>query len=195
MALYIPEGRRIQLGSEPLGSGAEGEIFRLTDTSDLCAKLYFTPGPAVRKRLEALMRLPTAARGGDNREHLHAAMPASVLVDGDDLPRGFLMPLIDGVPSNILFNSRQRLDVLDAPTWRTVIAVAARIARMFAVLHRDDIVVGDVSPTNIIVSPQGHVTLIDCDTCIPSRPPSTARRRRPAGRFSSPAMTRSDLRS
>ena len=175
MSLYVPAGRRIRLRPEPLGSGAEGDIFRLTDTDDLCAKLYLTPAPAVRDRLEALMRLPIATWGGDNREHLHAAWPASVLVDDAGDSRGFLMPLIDGMPTNMLFDSRLRLEALAEPTWRTMIAVAARIARLFAMLHRDGIVIGDVSPTNVIVARSGHVTLIDCDT-IQFTEPSTARR-------------------
>ena len=126
--------------------------------------MYFDPGPTVRKRLEALMGLPPVAWAGDNQEHLHAAWPAAVLVDGDGQSHGFLMPLIGGTPANMLFDGRRRLDVLDAPTWRTLITAAARIARMFAMLHQAGIVIGDVSPTNIIVSRSGHVTLIDCDT-------------------------------
>ena len=162
--LFIPGGRKIHLAPSPIGSGAEGEVYRLTDTADLCAKIYYTPNPTVRERLDALMRLPVAGWRGDNSEHCHVAWPVAALRDDSGQTRGFLMPFIEGVPATTLFDSKQRACALHEPSWRTSITAAARIARMFDMLHQAGIVMGDVSPTNVIISQSGHITLIDCDT-------------------------------
>jgi DNA-binding helix-hairpin-helix protein with protein kinase domain len=163
MTLFMSGGRVIELG-EPLGGGAEGQIFRLAETPDLCAKIYLDPTPYTGERLSAMMGTTPAHWRGDHAEHMHVAWPREILWDPDGLARGFLMPLVDGAPLTHLFDPRKRLAAVDAPTWRMVVTVAARVARLLAMLHEAGIVMGDLSPTNLVLSSTGHVTLVDCDT-------------------------------
>ncbi|WP_280372824.1 protein kinase domain-containing protein [Nocardia abscessus] len=164
MSFFIPGGRRVMLQPNNFGGGAEGLVYGLDGTSDLCAKIYLDQGEPTRARkLAALRRTIPAAWEGDNAEHLHVAWPREVLQDDAGATAGFLMPLVQGKSLTTLFDPGQRIEAVDDPTWRVLVAVAARAARLLAMLHGVGIVVGDVSPTNMLVSRSGHVTLIDCD--------------------------------
>lgn len=164
MTLYLPSGRPIELSDSKLGRGAEGAVFRLRDNEDLCAKIYLDPPDGTRDRLVAMMRAEPAKWGGDHAEHLHVAWPREVLLDERGAAHGFLMPLVEGEPITKLFDPRMRLSAVDDPTWRVVVVVAARLARLLAKMHEAGIVMGDLSPANMLLSRTGHVTLIDCDT-------------------------------
>lgn len=165
MSLYTETGKALRLGEE-LGSGAEGTVFRLLDTSDICIKVYSTDKPDVERRLAALRGLPPREWRGDHSEHVHVAWPLATVYQGTNGRRetvGFLMPLVEGVPLTRLFDPSQRARALDQPTWRTLCSIGARIARLFDRLHDVGVIVGDTSPSNVLVSRTGHVTLIDCD--------------------------------
>jgi DNA-binding helix-hairpin-helix protein with protein kinase domain len=164
MTLHLPDGREVRLGTRTLGRGAEGLVRELADTEDLCAKLYLDPAPDLHQRLVALMRTEPATWPGDHGEHLHVAWPRQALLDDGGHTVGFLMPRVEGRSLTRLFDPYVRAEAIDEPTWRVLVAVAARVARLLGRLHQAGIVVGDVSPANIMVSRTGHVTLIDCDT-------------------------------
>lgn len=163
MTVYLPGGRVITLDA-PLGGGAEGKIFRLAETPDLCAKVYLDPERYTNERLVAMMAAAPSRWRGDHGEHMHLAWPREVLEDRNGQTRGFLMPLVEGAPLTHLFDPRKRLTAVDTPTWRLVVTVAARVARLLAMLHDAGVVMGDLSPTNVVLSRTGHVTLVDCDT-------------------------------
>jgi DNA-binding helix-hairpin-helix protein with protein kinase domain len=164
MSLHLPDGREVRLGGTVLGSGAEGLVYDLAETKDLCAKIYLEPEPDLHQRLISLMRTEPATWRGDHAEHLHVAWPRQPLMDAGGRTIGFLMPLVEGEPLTRLFDPHVRVGAIEEPTWRVIVGVAARTARLLAKLHSAGIVMGDVSPANILVSPSGHVTLLDCDT-------------------------------
>jgi len=159
----LPTGRQIRV-SEELGQGAEGVVCGIVGTADLCAKIYFDPAPDIEVRLEALKRHQAAQFGGDHGEHVHLSWPLERLVDGDGATIGLVMPRIDGVKLSALTDRKDRLDALNTPTWSTLVTIAERTARLVDRLHRAGVIVGDLSPANVLVTRTGHVTLIDCDT-------------------------------
>ncbi|TCO48020.1 protein kinase domain-containing protein [Actinocrispum wychmicini] len=165
MSVYLPNGRLITVAHERIGRGDEGIVFRVEGTDDLCAKVYFNePDQARHDRLTALLRAEPARWRGDHAEHVHVGWPREMLVNEAGLACGFLMPLVDGQPLTKLFEPAMRTTAVDEPTWRVVIVVAARIARLVTMLHDAGIVIGDLKPENLLLSRSGHVTLIDCDT-------------------------------
>jgi eukaryotic-like serine/threonine-protein kinase len=164
MKLYGPDGRRVELSAERIGEGAEGMVLGVADSPDLCAKIYFDPTPERAERLDRLVSMPPASWDGDHDEHLHVAWPLTALVDADGATVGMLMPRVEGTSLAALFDPASRRCALRQPTWGTLVEVAGRIARLFAMLHAAGLMVGDVSPQNLLVMATGHVTLIDCDT-------------------------------
>jgi DNA-binding helix-hairpin-helix protein with protein kinase domain len=164
MTLYLPDGRVVTVIEPEIGRGAEGIVFRLRESEDLCAKIVKAGGDELRERITALIRTAPASWGGDHHEHVHVAWPAALVNDDDGNARGYVMPYRDAAPLTTLFDPVARLEYLSEPTWRVMVTVAARTARLMARLHAAHIVIGDVSPRNVLLSRTGHVTLIDCDT-------------------------------
>jgi DNA-binding helix-hairpin-helix protein with protein kinase domain len=162
MSLRLPNGRVVKLGSQ-IGAGAEGVIVRVDGTADLCAKIYYKHAVDIEDRLAALIRHPARELAGDHREHLHVAWPVERLLDDAGGTVGFLMPSVTGTRLSGLFEPGVRVDAVQQPTWRVMLTVASRTARLLDMLHNLGVVVGDVSPTNLMVTGSGHVTLIDCD--------------------------------
>ena len=164
--LYTPTGRRVELVvDDEIGRGAEGIVLPVADSPHVCAKIYTDPVRAtgLGPRLDALTRLDPVNWTGDCPDHLHVAWPRTTLRDDDGTLRGVVVPRIVGIPLLRLLDPRLRIDVLDEPTWRTTFAIAARVGRLFDMLHAAGIVIGDVSPSNVLVDRHGHVTLLDCD--------------------------------
>jgi DNA-binding helix-hairpin-helix protein with protein kinase domain len=164
MTLHLSTGRAVTPGRPEIGRGAQGVVYPVADSDFVCVKVYFDSGPAVRRRLQALTELAPASWAGDHADHLHVAWPRGVVLDHNDVARGFVMPRVHGAPLRRLIDPARRPDVLDEPTWRTNLTVAGRIARLVGMLHDAHLVIGDVSPGNFLVDRRGYVTLIDCDT-------------------------------
>lgn len=164
--LHTPAGRPVEIVvDEEIGSGAEGVVYPVADSPHVCAKIYsdFERSAALGPRLDALSRLAPVTWGGDCPEHLHVAWPRTTLRDDKGQLRGVVVPRIDGTPLLRLLDAQARIGLLDEPTWRTTFTIAARVGRLFDMLHGAGIVIGDVSPTNVLVDRHGHVTLLDCD--------------------------------
>jgi DNA-binding helix-hairpin-helix protein with protein kinase domain len=164
--LRTPGGRGVDVViDEEIGSGAEGVIYPVADSPHVCAKIYsdFERAAGDGARLDALTALDPVRWGGDCPEHLHVAWPRTTLRDDQGRLRGVVMSRIEGTPLLRLLDAAARIELLDEPTWRTTFAVAGRVGRLFDMLHTAGIVVGDVSPANVLVDRHGHVTLLDCD--------------------------------
>src|SRR4051812_11796164 len=164
--LHTPAGRPVEIVvDEEIGSGAEGVVYPVADSPHVCAKIYsdFERSAELGPRLDALTRLGPVTWGGDCPEHLHVAWPRTTLRDDKGLLRGVVVPRIEGTPLLRLLDAGARIELLDEPTWRTTFAIAARVGRLFDMLHGAGIVIGDVSPSNVLVDRHGHVTLLDCD--------------------------------
>ena len=98
------------------------------------------------------------------------------LVRGDDgCVRGFLMPRVDlavNVPLFQVYNPQSRRQVAPAFTWRYLVRTARNVAAIVNELHGAGYVVGDLNESNLLVSRQALVTLVDCDS-IQVRDPAT----------------------
>jgi DNA-binding helix-hairpin-helix protein with protein kinase domain len=165
-ALYVPPRRPLTIGRE-LGSGAEGFVFAVAGSEDLCLKVYDQAADDLDPRLDAMLRAAPYGWGGDHPEHVHVAWPQAKVVDEHQRTRGFLMPRLDRsrhARLELLFDPGRRSELLEEPTWGQLLGIAGRIARLVAALHDEGVVVGDLSGSNIWVARSGHVTFIDCDS-------------------------------
>lgn len=162
--LYLSSGGTVRLAGERLGDGRQGMVFGVADTDLYCVKLYLQPTPQLARRFGALIKAPPVTWRGDAPDHLHLAWPRATVRDEERVVRGLLIPRIHGSLLVDLLVPGMRERVLEEPTWRTNLAVAARLARLFGRLHAAGVVVGDVSPNNVMLDRAGRVTLIDCDT-------------------------------
>ncbi|GAA2347848.1 hypothetical protein [Dactylosporangium salmoneum] len=163
MRLYFEPGRPVVLTDpQPIGSGAQGLVVVGAGNPRFCFKVYRTVSGTRDERTAALLRLPPAAWPG-TPEH-HAAWPLHPLTDDTGHVRAVALRRVEGVSLHALFDPQQRQAALERPNWATLLRVARNLTRLFGRLHRAGVVVGDVSPGNVLVEPDGRVVLIDCDS-------------------------------
>lgn len=156
-------GDPLTLGEE-LGAGGEGSVFTLPDRPGLCAKIYRPDKAAARAdKIRAMLARPPPRRlRGD------LAWPAApIYTDAEPASfAGFVMPMRREVIELFrLLVPDERMAVAGWLTYRDLCAVAGRLARLVARVHRAGHCVGDLKPQNILVAPlSGSVSLIDTDS-------------------------------
>ncbi len=158
--LFTSTGQAIQLGRQ-LGAGGAGTVYEIEGQPDLVAKRYHQV-PSV----EHVARLKTLAQQSDDRLTKIAAWPTDILLDKPNgKVIGFVMPRVDRAAEvHTLHSPKSRLQKFPDATWAFLIHTAANIARAVATVHEAGFVIGDVNPKNILVTRQGTVALLDCDS-------------------------------
>ena len=152
-------GTDIRLGRE-LGRGGEGTVHELQEDPGRVAKRYAEPAdPRKVRKLVAMTLAANPALLGI------AAWPSDLLKDGNGAVWGFVMPRVASKQDiHELYSPKSRSEAFPQADFRLVVHVAANVAKAFAVLHAQGHVVGDVNHGNLLVGPDGTVTLIDCDS-------------------------------
>ena len=160
MTLYSVQGHPITLTVQ-LGSGGAGTVYEVEGQPSLVAKRYHQPPTP-----EQIARLNALVECEHERLIKIAAWPVAVLRDQPDgQVVGFLMPRVDRASEiHTLHSPKSRLQKFPDATWAFLIHTAANIARAVATVHEAGFVVGDVNPKNILVTRQGTVALLDCDS-------------------------------
>lgn len=157
----LPGDRRIGAPREKVASGGEADIYRLGNTGLI--KLMKTPTVEWMQKVEWAVHNKQRFR---NTGSLWAAWPQYMLVDAQSSQVvGLVMSRLDGyLPLKAAMVPELRAKAF--PDWdaRTVVGVAANMARCFHWLHQRGVVHGDGSPGNVMVNRQGRVALIDCDS-------------------------------
>src|SRR5262249_34504113 len=95
-----------------------------------------------------------------------AAWPMATLHDAPGgAVQGFLMPRFADLQSiQKLYSPSQRKLNFPRADWALLVHAAGTCAAAFAAIHERSCVLGDVNQNNVLVSPQGTVCLIDCDS-------------------------------
>ena len=153
-------GRDVGIG-RCLGRGGEGAVYSVPAAPQLAAKIYARrpDGPTSRK-LAAMVQLGTPELAS------LAAWPQDLLLDrGTGDVAGFLMPRIDGHREiHKLYGPNDRRAAFPDASWAFLTRAARNVAAAFDAVHRHGHVIGDVNQGNLVVSRQGTVRLIDCDS-------------------------------
>jgi DNA-binding helix-hairpin-helix protein with protein kinase domain len=161
MALVNERGEIVKLGREITTPGGEGSIHEVADNATWVAKIYHSPPPLQKSRkLEFLRRL------GNKSLQSVAAWPASLLFSNNDRQtvRGFVMPRMNGKEIHRLYGPRDRHLEFPTADWEFLTHVARNCAAAFETLHENGVVMADVNEKNLLVTNNGEVRLIDCDS-------------------------------
>lgn len=171
--------RRHVLGPE-IGPGGEGVVFALENMPELAVKVKVSSrGPFVveaaldrvardqyARRIAAMHTLMSASHWERDGSTTVAWPLEPVRFKRGGQVVGFLMMRLSAdwhKPLETLL-SPVRTKVLPHATWRLCIDVALNLAELLVELHRLGIVVGDLCPSNILLTGTGAVSLIDCDS-------------------------------
>src|SRR5215207_2553385 len=150
----------VLLGRE-IGKGGEGSVFEIAGTAALVAKIYHRPAEQAKaEKLEAMVRLKGATITA------FAAWPERRILDKSSKQTwGIVLPRVtDHREIHHLYSPAHRKVDFAAADWSFLLHVARNCAAAFESIHSAGHVVGDVNQGGILVSRQGTVKFIDCDS-------------------------------
>lgn len=153
-------GAAVTIGRE-VGHGGEASVHEIHARTDWLAKVYHKPIDAEKAaKLRAMVAIPDAAVSQI------AAWPTRTLHPHSNGPVvGLLMPRVDGhTEIHHLYSPTQQAVRFPGCTWRFLVHVAMNCAAAVDTVHQRGHVIGDVNQSGFMVSQQGTVKLIDCDS-------------------------------
>lgn len=165
--VYDSSKRRITLVGKEVGHGGEAVIRRVQGQAGLLAKIYVPPihphyEPKVAWMKDHPPEEPDYSAAVD--EHKALAWPIELLYDAKGRFTGYLMPRIRwGVTLLKAFNPRLRTQALPF-NHKYLHRIARNLAAAVTSLHAKGYVVGDLHESNVLVTSQALVTMIDTDS-------------------------------
>ncbi len=162
--------RTLQLAPQPIGEGGQATVFTVAADPGVAVKLYHEPAPDLERRLESMLLLahPDQFLSDDGTRHPALTWPAAMVKDvasGEVI--GYTMRRVrspEFVPLATLFNAAQRRQHFADVSWRFLLGLARNLAGLVASLHERELVLGDLSHANVVVSQRGYLSLLDCDS-------------------------------
>jgi WD40 repeat protein/serine/threonine protein kinase len=152
---------------EPFRSGGEGAIYEVPHYPNLVAKVYH----AQRRTPERIAKLQimVAHPPVNPTEHLNhpsIAWPTELLRDtATNQLVGFVMPRVrQMLPLSEVYNPRARRRQLPLFNYRYLVNTARNLCAAVQAVHQAGYVIGDLNESNVLVSDQTLVTLVDADS-------------------------------
>ena len=165
-----------------LGSGGQGEVYRVSSQGkDVALKWYYphTATDAQRKALEALV-----SKGAPSEKFL---WPLAVVTDAKTPGFGYIMPLRPKHFKNIVDLMKRRI----APSFRSMATAGFHLADSYYYLHLEGLSYRDISFGNVFFDPQdGEVLICDNDNVTVDKTEKSAVYGTP--RFMAPEIVRGD---
>lgn len=159
--LVDQEGTRVTVGRQIGRTGGEGSCYEATSHPGFLVKIYHkAPSDDKAAKLWYLVQLATSNPALLN----FAAWPTSIVWKDGQRPCGFLMPQVRGKEIHQLFSPKEREVEFPTAGWDFLVHVARNCAAAFDSVHDIGVVIGDVNEGNLLVTNDGTVRLIDCDS-------------------------------
>ncbi|HZT79366.1 MAG TPA: hypothetical protein VFA26_04045, partial [Gemmataceae bacterium] len=156
----------VELDGRVLARGGEAAIYEVPGKPALVAKVYHKPADGRAAKLAAMIAAPPedpmAASG-----HASIAWPSDRLFRIDKGPycAGFVMPRVDNARTVFdFYNPARRLKQCPLFHYGYLMRTARNLAAAVHAIHQRGYVIGDVNESNILVTNQALVTLVDTDS-------------------------------
>ncbi|GIV38881.1 MAG: hypothetical protein KatS3mg033_0681 [Thermonema sp.] len=178
MKVYTADGKLLQLG-ELLGSGGEGYIYEVQDKhprGEVVAKIFHDPAKAAEREAKLRYMVQNPPESIEQNGHTFLAWPLELLFDEQGQFTGFLMPKARGVELEYLCSDDfESYPEFQSPEWHKFyfsapmvagyrLRTAFNICAAVYAVHAKGYVIGDLKPGNVLLQPNGLVTLIDLDS-------------------------------
>ncbi|MCK5901668.1 MAG: hypothetical protein KAG28_00850 [Cocleimonas sp.] len=158
--VYNAKGNIIEL-AEKIGSGGEGNVYKLQADKTRVAKLYHDEIP-----LEKQQKIKSMINSANKALNKVTAWPLATLhPTKNGIICGFIMPNItDGEPLHHIYSPSHRKQLFPAIDWAFLVNICRNIVAAFATVHAKGHRIGDVNPNLVFISKQTRACLIDCDS-------------------------------
>jgi DNA-binding helix-hairpin-helix protein with protein kinase domain len=157
-------GRRLTC-STTLGSGTESIVYAVDTDSRQAAKIYREPDAERHRRLEHMLQAFTASQFVEpGSGHPGLVWPAELAHDSTGAVLGYVMWRSYDHPLSTLLEHLTRLTIFPDKDWRFLVGVASNLAQLVAILHDQEIIIGDLAPSNIHVRADSRISFLDCDS-------------------------------
>ena len=161
---------QVVLPDEELNGGKQAVVFLPPEDPSIVIKIYFKTTAQDVRRLSKMLEYARYDEWltRDDRAHPELAWPITVARDterGEIV--GYAMLCVgepDFHPLGTFFSHRERLTYFGDASWRFPLGIARNLSALVARLHRRGLVVSDMSDRNLVVSGDGYLTILDCDS-------------------------------
>ena len=151
--------------SEELASGGEGTVYLPSQFPNLAAKIYHNPSDNISAKLRLMIaNPPRVPRSEEGR--IAIAWPEDILLEPGrpDRVAGFLMRLVSGRPIIQYYSPRLRPKTAPHFTYEHLLVAARNLAEAVDVFHGQRNIIGDINESNVLVTENASVALIDTDS-------------------------------
>lgn len=160
--VYNSHHTPITLG-KVLGRGGEAVIYLVQGQPDLLAKLYIKSREGYEQKLLRMLANPPTDPAQPH--YISIAWVRDLLYEADGKFAGLLIPHIhQAVKLLEVFTPQLRAQTLPNFNWQYLHRAAHNLAMALEAVHAHGYVVGDLNESNILVTSQALVTLIDTDS-------------------------------
>ena len=158
--VYSETGREYVLGPRLGDPGGEGSVYELKDAAGRVAKIYNAKSCTVqaREKVKELIKSRIGFNG--------ILLPQAVLNTREGAFTGFIMERARGRTLSSLFVPKSEFEQI-FPNWKKadIVKLGISILKRIKYLHDHDILLGDISPKNIMFVSPDEVYFIDMDSC------------------------------
>jgi DNA-binding helix-hairpin-helix protein with protein kinase domain len=158
------DGWEITLEGPALGRAGEASVYAVPDHPDLAARIYHNPTAEQAGKLAAMLAAPPILPVTTG--HVAIAWPVARLLEagGERRVAGYLMPRLEQAPLLWeVYNPGVRQQVYPQFHYGSLLRAARNLVGVVGTLHQSGYVIGDLNESNVVVTPQALVTLIDVD--------------------------------
>jgi len=152
--------------SATLGVGGEATVYSFPLDESLAAKVYLKPTDDHARKLAVMCAHPPL-EGTPRGKEFPLAWPVDLLHSGDRKQRvvGYLMPRMNGMAPIIdVYTLQSRLRHRPRFTYQHLLRTGQNLTRAVSAVHAGKYIIGDLNFTNVFVSDEAQVTLIDTDS-------------------------------
>ncbi|MGB5025481.1 MAG: hypothetical protein WBO44_09035 [Saprospiraceae bacterium] len=184
---HLSDGTQIIIYTNFIGEGGEGGVYQITSPtkfkSSVAKILLSSKRTEIERRykVDYMIKNPPAETK-DQNGHSYLIWPEHILFENNQFV-GFLMPRADGVMLEELSSTElgfypyprhndklgqewQRFDRNNPDSLVLRLKLCSNIAKAILTLHSTGhYVIGDLKPQNILVQPNGLVSILDLDSC------------------------------
>ena len=164
MIVYDPMRRPLEVGT-PIHEGGEGWICPVSSQPAKLAKIYKPQNKTGRETKLRWMVANAPNDPGGSIGHASIAWPETLLFDEYSAFIGYMMPRIVNTRTLLqVFNPHLRAQSLTGCDGIFLHRVARNMAAAIGALHGHNYIIGDLNESNVLVTNQALVTVIDTDS-------------------------------